>query len=757
MLKKLSIFFICILLNTNLCADVITDGTLGRVVTLPGSNFLITPDLGQQVGSNLFHSFSKFNIDMGESAIFSGSDSINNVISRVTGGDSSTINGILESRIPNADVYLINPAGLIFGQGAKLEVQGAFHASTANVLYLENGGRFDVTNPKNSLLTVEPPEAFGFLGNAQGTITVKDSYLEIRENRTLSMVGGTLKIEDSIMFTPNGQMNLIATGNNELQIANSTLYAPSGKIIAMASENVTIPSSSEVLAAMSFEQGGTIRLSEKSSIMERLQKLSKYLPMSPSLSKYVAERPKIQIGGPKPEEIVIVPDPLGNIDVNGKDGGQVFIRAGQFFLNYATIFADTLGGNGKNGIINIAIDINIDGKMRLENSSRITAGNFGTSQNSGRITIETKEPLFVGLTTEYLRGFLNFSKIPPHVTITELMQTQEGFKEFFVSQIMSTIGTNNFNSGTGGNIQITTPELEVAHGLIESATEGSGEAGNIEIKAQKINLHDYGLINAATGSNPNPAILKSGSGQAGKITINATDSISLSNFSTLSVGAEKNTTGNAGTLDLTTSNLTLNSGSEINAFSYGGGNAGTINITANTALLTGGGLIHAESKNNKGGNITLDVRESLHLTDGGWITTGSYSKEGEYGGGDITIGNPQFALQMFTLGKDSGLWTRGNKGDGGNLYIYADDLNVSGNAMIDVSSEFGLNGQVWINDLELNENFMILPPDFLIVDSVLNNRCAGFSKENMSRFLVIARDALPPAPTDLRTHLYVPQ
>ena len=94
-------------LSTN--AEVITDGTLGQKINLPGPNFQITPDLGQQHGGNLFHSFQDFNLNSLESATFSGANNIQNILSRVTGGNPSNIDGLIRSTIPNANFYFLNP------------------------------------------------------------------------------------------------------------------------------------------------------------------------------------------------------------------------------------------------------------------------------------------------------------------------------------------------------------------------------------------------------------------------------------------------------------------------------------------------------------------------------------------------------------------------------------------------------------------------------------------------------------------------
>jgi len=123
MLKK---SFIILLICNSLNAEIVTDGTLGQQISLIGPDFQITSNLGQQDGNNLFHSFQDFNLNSLESATFSGPNNIQNVISRVTGGNPSNINGLIRSTISNADMYFLNPYGIMFGESARLDVQGAF-------------------------------------------------------------------------------------------------------------------------------------------------------------------------------------------------------------------------------------------------------------------------------------------------------------------------------------------------------------------------------------------------------------------------------------------------------------------------------------------------------------------------------------------------------------------------------------------------------------------------------------------------------
>ncbi len=135
------------------------DGTLGRGGALPGPDYLIGADLGRQKDGNLFHSFQYFNLQIHEIATFSGPNSVSNIISRVTGGNPSNIEGLIRSTIPNADMYFLNPYGIMFGENARLDVQGSFHASTADYLRLRDGGSFDARNHRSSLLTVAPVES----------------------------------------------------------------------------------------------------------------------------------------------------------------------------------------------------------------------------------------------------------------------------------------------------------------------------------------------------------------------------------------------------------------------------------------------------------------------------------------------------------------------------------------------------------------------------------------------------------------------
>src|SRR5437588_5457445 len=113
-------------------AQIVTDGSLGPAGPLSGPNFSVTADLGRLSGRNLFHSFSEFNLTTGESATFSGPANVQNVVARVTGGNSSSIDGAVRSTIAGANFFLINPAGVMFGPNASIDIDGSFAVTTGD-------------------------------------------------------------------------------------------------------------------------------------------------------------------------------------------------------------------------------------------------------------------------------------------------------------------------------------------------------------------------------------------------------------------------------------------------------------------------------------------------------------------------------------------------------------------------------------------------------------------------------------------------
>src|SRR3954471_2708547 len=210
-------------------AQIVTDGTVGPKVSLRGGDIEIGANLGTRRGDNLFHSFERFGIATGQTATFTGPGTIKNVISRVTGGEVSNIDGTLASKVGQADLYFLNPAGVMFGPNATLDVPSSFHVSTAHELRFADGTRFSALDKTGSGLTVAPPEASGFLDQPPEPITVDQSQLQLKPGKTLSLVGGDLMID-------GGQTGSVGNKDGVVQLVSAA--APDAVRIADAATTI---------------------------------------------------------------------------------------------------------------------------------------------------------------------------------------------------------------------------------------------------------------------------------------------------------------------------------------------------------------------------------------------------------------------------------------------------------------------------------------------------------------------------------------
>src|SRR5437016_4276665 len=177
------------------------DGTLGTTVTPNGHSYTIAGGTRPHNGPNLFHSFDRFSVGTDDTAHFTGPAGITHILSRVTGGQRSEIDGTLQSTLPGAHLYLLNPSGVVFGPNATLDVQGSFHVSTADYLRLADGARFFARLSAQSTFSVAPPVAFGFLGPTPAPLTVNSSALQVPQGETVSLVGGAITLAGNVAET----------------------------------------------------------------------------------------------------------------------------------------------------------------------------------------------------------------------------------------------------------------------------------------------------------------------------------------------------------------------------------------------------------------------------------------------------------------------------------------------------------------------------------------------------------------------------
>ena len=204
-------------------AQVVVDSSFGSGGALNGPNFQIPDNLGKTVGDNLFHSFTEFSLQRGQSATFTGPDAIQNILGRVTGGKVSEIDGRIKSEITGANLYLLNPKGFLFGENAKVDVDGAFTVSARESIKLGEEGSFNAVNPDQSVFVSAAPEAFGFLGdNPGGPITLNGTKLIVEH--PVELTGGDIELKDSFVYTKSeGDPTSIRIEGENLDIVDSQM------------------------------------------------------------------------------------------------------------------------------------------------------------------------------------------------------------------------------------------------------------------------------------------------------------------------------------------------------------------------------------------------------------------------------------------------------------------------------------------------------------------------------------------------------
>ena len=172
-------------------AQIIPDNTLGNEASIvtPEDGGLTLIEGGAIRDSNLFHSFQDFNVNSDQAIYFENPVNIQNILSRVTGNNLSNIDGEL-GVTGAANLFFLNPNGIIFGPNASLNVNGSFFASTADSLVFHNGSNFSAASPEAPpLLTVGVPVGVQF-GNSPGGIEITGTVLEVPERATLALLGG---------------------------------------------------------------------------------------------------------------------------------------------------------------------------------------------------------------------------------------------------------------------------------------------------------------------------------------------------------------------------------------------------------------------------------------------------------------------------------------------------------------------------------------------------------------------------------------
>ncbi|MDJ0593321.1 MAG: filamentous hemagglutinin N-terminal domain-containing protein, partial [Pleurocapsa sp. MO_226.B13] len=205
-------------------AEPVADTTTGTNVTQNGNQFDI--DGGTRAGDNLFHSFEKFGLTREQTANFLSNPDIANILGRVTGGDASFIDGLIQVTGGNSNLYLINPAGIVFGNNASLNLPASFTATTADGIQIGDFW-FNALGDNTYENLFGDPSGFAFATDQAGTI-INSGNLAVNTAETISLVGG-LVINTGTIEAPEGNVNITAVPEKQL-----VTITPEGSLLSLA-------------------------------------------------------------------------------------------------------------------------------------------------------------------------------------------------------------------------------------------------------------------------------------------------------------------------------------------------------------------------------------------------------------------------------------------------------------------------------------------------------------------------------------------
>ncbi|MBL1177277.1 filamentous hemagglutinin N-terminal domain-containing protein [Pantanalinema sp. GBBB05] len=660
-------------------AQITPDNSLGTERSNLSSTNVING--GARRGTNLFHSFSEFNIGNGQRIDFANPVGVDRILTRVTGSDRSNILGTL-GVLGNADFFLINPNGIVFGRNARLEVRGSFLATTAIAVQFGEQGVFRTDTPQvPSLLTVNPSalwfdrpqpapivnQSAAFAGTSPGGFGVFG--LRVPNGRNLLLVGGAVQLDQGGVAALGGRVELggvAAPGRVELT-ADNRLRFPVG--IERADVSLTNGAIIDVAAG----GGGDVVVTARN--LDIRQQSAIYAGI-------------VAPGGTATRQAgAIILDTTGSIGLDGQgstlqnsvnanvvgNSGDIQIRGRTFSVtNGATVLALS-GRQGNVGNINIeAMDaVTIDG-FGSRFSSTITSQLSNGVGKGGSVTLTTRN---LSLTNSGALGTSTFARGDAgDIRIMADTITVDGVGSRRSSGITSSVAPGAI--GNGGVIDIQTGSLVVTNGgRLFASTFGQGNAGDV-----RVNARDRVVLDGS-GSNQFPSAI-------------------VSQVATPGIG-------NGGNIQITAPTLTLTNGAQLAANTFGRGNAGDITLRVRDAVVfdgldgngaASGAFSSVESRAiGNGGNINIQT-DSLQLTNNAGLFA---STLGRGDAGRIQV-QARSSVQLATGGRILSSVEPSGIGNGQEIAIQTRSLRVTDQAQINASTKGnGEAGRIQVDAITL--------------------------------------------------------
>ncbi|WP_138679344.1 filamentous hemagglutinin N-terminal domain-containing protein, partial [Candidatus Accumulibacter phosphatis] len=502
-------------------SSIVRDGSIGAgptaVLTPSGTvsrgsasyqQITIPENYGQRAGGNVFHSFSKFSVGSGDGAVFTINGPASNVISRVTGGQLSTINGLLKldpgstGSAPN--FFFINPAGVTFGAGAVVDVPAALHVSTANYLKFPDGN-FQADPGTASTFSSAAPEAFGFLGTTRATVTVNGGALISPSSPfPISVVGGDIGIDQGHLVTiGGGDIRVVAMGQHTQEVPLFGSLPAAYGILAILNGGVLAADSVDGL------NGGNVTVSG-GNIMIYSQGNVGFTGVKSSASSGTGNAGNIDIYAA--ENLLLIGGSIGSRTSTSGQAGVVKVDAGNIVIDgLAGIFSRAEGSSaGKAGGVGVVASGTIQiGNGGLIDSSTTSSGDAGPVKVSAGSLLIDGQGLRAGITSEASGSTGQAGSV--EMVITGNIRAVNGGQ---ISSSTWSAGNAGMVGVRAGSITIDGKDapIGISTGIFSNANQGSGNAGSLQVTATgDLSVLNGGVISSSTYT----------PGNAGSVTVNA--------------------------------------------------------------------------------------------------------------------------------------------------------------------------------------------------------------------------------------------